>query len=213
MLELSKTTKRGVILGEQSYGKGTVQNVRGLKDFLRDKQEDKLGLLKYTIAKFYRVSGGSTQHKGVTPDIQYPSIYNSEDFGESSKPSALPWDQIAKADFTPLNYVDDQLLKDLRLRHNQRLKNDQSLVDLQYDVNQVKKDRQRDQVSLSFNTRKKEQEDREQQRAARVKIGNSLSELEANKVSDRSLEDLKDTYLKESIKLLADQIQSRKTRG
>lgn len=205
--------QRGVILGEQSYGKGTVQNVRGLQDFLRDKQEEDLGLLKYTIAKFYRASGGSTQHKGVTPDIQYPSIYDAEDFGESSKPSALPWDQVPTADFTPLDYVDDELLKALRTRHNQRLKNDQSLVDLQYDVEQVKKDRQREQVSLNLSVRQKEKEDREQKRAARVKIGASLSELEANKVADRSLDDLKDTYLKESIKLLADQIQAGKSRG
>lgn len=205
--------QRGVILGEQSYGKGTVQNVRGLQDFLRDKQEEDLGLLKYTIAKFYRASGGSTQHKGVTPDIQYPSIYDAEDFGESSKPSALPWDQVPTADFTPLDYVDAELLKALRTRHNQRLKNDQSLVDLQYDVEQVKKDRQREQVSLNLSVRQKEKEDREQKRAARVKIGASLSELEANKVADRSLDDLKDTYLKESIKLLADQIQAGKSRG
>ncbi len=205
--------KRGVILGEQSYGKGTVQNVRGLQDFLREKQEEDLGLLKFTIAKFYRASGGSTQHKGVTPDIQYPSIYNAEEFGESSKPSALPWDQIATADFTPLDYVDDKLLRDLRTRHNQRLKSDQSLVDLQYDVDQVKKDRERNMISLNLEVRKKEREDREKQRNAKVKIGGSLSELEANKVADRSLDDLKDTYLKESIKLLADQIQSTKSRG
>ena len=205
--------KRGVILGEQSYGKGTVQNVRGLQDFLRDKQEEELGLLKYTIAKFYRASGGSTQHKGVTPDIQYPSIYNAEEFGESSKPSALPWDQIPTADFTPLDYVNDDLLKALRTRHNQRLKNDQTLVDLQYDVEQVKKDRMREQVSLNLSVRQKEKKDREEKRAARVKIGASLTELEANKVEDRSLDDLKDTYLKESIKLLADQIQSGKSKG
>ena len=205
--------KRGVILGEQSYGKGTVQNVRGLQDFLRDKQEEELGLLKYTIAKFYRASGGSTQHKGVTPDIQYPSIYNAEEFGESSKPSALPWDQIPTADFTPLDYVNDDLLKALRTRHNQRLKNDQTLVDLQYDVEQVKKDRMREQVSLNLSVRQKEKKEREEKRAARVKIGASLTELEANKVEDRSLEDLKDTYLKESIKLLADQIQSGKSKG
>ena len=205
--------KRGVIVGEQTYGKGTVQNVRGLEEFLRGGNEDKLGLLKFTIAKFYRVSGSSTQHKGVTPDIEYPSIFSAEEFGESSKPSALPWDKIAAAQFTPLNYVDAGMLALLRDQHKKRLKDDQSLVDLQYDVEEAKKNRSRTEVSLNYEVRKKEQEDREQRRAARVKIGASLSELEANKVQDRSLDDLKDAYLKESIKLLADQIQVSKRRG
>jgi len=204
--------KRGVVVGEQTYGKGTVQNVRGLKDFLRQPGEEELGLLKFTIAKFYRVTGSSTQHRGVTPDIEYPSIYSAAEFGESSKPSALPWDKIAAAPFKPMDYVDNDMLSILQKRHDERLKKDQALLDLQYDIAELAKNRSQKVVSLNYNQRKKEQDDRKEKRDARVKIGASLSELEANKVQDRSLEDMKDAYLKESIKLLADQIQAGKKR-
>jgi carboxyl-terminal processing protease len=205
--------KRGVIVGEQSYGKGTVQQVRGLNEFLRQSTGEELGLMKYTIAKFYRVTGSSTQHKGVSPDIEFPSVYSAEEFGESSQPSALPWDKIDATNFKPLNYVDDQMLSSLKKLHNQRMKTDQLLLDLQFDINELKKSRARKEVSLNYDVRKKEQEDLEQRRAARVKVGASLSELEANKVKDRSLDDLKDPYLKESIRLLADQIQATKKKG
>lgn len=205
--------KRGVVVGEQTYGKGTVQNVRGLNDFMREPTEDKLGLLKYTIAKFYRVTGSSTQHLGVTPDIQYPSAYGGIEFGESSQPSALPWDKIASAQFSPLDFVDNDLLSVLNKRHAGRLKTDQSLLDYQFDISVLQDARKLKQVSLNYDQRKKEQEEREQLRASRVKVGDSLSELEASKVKDRSLDDLKDPYLKESIILLAEQIAAKKKRG
>ena len=205
--------RRGVVVGEQTYGKGTVQNVRGLNDFLRERSDDKLGLIKYTIAKFYRVTGSSTQHLGVTPDIEFPSAFSAKEFGESSQASALPWDKIGRAQFTPLDYVDQQLLTTLNVRHQSRLRTDQSLVDYQYDLEKLKSDRELQQVSLNYDTRKKQQEAREQERASRVKVGDSLGELEANKVVDRSLDELKDPYLKESIILLAEQIAARKKRG
>lgn len=205
--------KRGVVVGEQTYGKGTVQNVRGLNDFMREPTQDKLGLLKYTIAKFYRVTGSSTQHLGVTPDIQFPSAYGGSEFGESSQPSALPWDKIASAQFTPLDYVDKDLISVLNKRHAGRLKTDQSMLDYQYDISVLQEARKLQEVSLNYDKRKKEQDEREQRRASRVKVGDSLSELEASKVKDRSLDDLKDPYLKESIILLAEQIAAKKKRG
>lgn len=205
--------RRGVVVGEQTYGKGTVQNVRGLNDFMREPTQDKLGLLKYTIAKFYRVTGSSTQHLGVTPDIQFPSAYGGSEFGESSQPSALPWDKIASAQFTPLDFVDRDLISVLNKRHAGRLKTDQSMLDYQYDISVLKEARKLQEVSLNYDKRKKEQDEREQQRASRVKVGDSLSELEASKVKDRSLDDLKDPYLKESIILLAEQIAAKKKRG
>lgn len=205
--------KRGVVVGEQTYGKGTVQNVRGLNDFMREPTEDKLGLLKYTIAKFYRVTGSSTQHLGVTPDIEFPSAYGGSEFGESSQPSALPWDKIASAQFKPLDFVDKDLISVLNNRHAGRLKTDQSMLDYQYDISVLQEARKLQQVSLNYDKRKKEQEEREQERASRVKVGDSLSELEASKVKDRSLDDLKDPYLKESIILLAEQIAAKKKRG
>ncbi|MBK7264795.1 MAG: carboxy terminal-processing peptidase [Ignavibacteriales bacterium] len=83
---------RGVIMGEQSFGKGTVQN---LVDLDKVSGGEKMGQLTLTIAKFYRISGGSTQHKGVVPDIMFPSAFDPNETGESSYPTALPWDKIA----------------------------------------------------------------------------------------------------------------------
>ncbi|MEC7752975.1 carboxy terminal-processing peptidase [Roseivirga sp. UBA1976] len=205
--------KRGVIVGEQSYGKGTVQNVRGLNDFIRGAEDEELGLIKFTIAKFYRVTGSSTQHRGVTPDIEFPSLYSAEDFGESSQPSALPWDKIEAANYKPMNYVNDAMIAALKRQHQKRLKEEQTLVDLQFDIQELQKNRKRTEVSLNYEVRKKEQEDLDKRRASQVKIGASLTELEANKVKDRSLDDIKDPYLKESIRLLADQIQAAKRKG
>lgn len=204
---------RGVIVGEQTYGKGTVQNVRGLSEFLRGPKDDNLGLIKFTMAKFYRVTGSSTQHLGVSPDVAFPSAFGAEEFGESSKPSALPWDKIASAAFQPLDYVNQDLIKTLNAQHQSRMQSEQDLVDLQYDIAQAKKNRKVTTVSLNYAQRKSEQEKAEEQRAARVKIGSSLSELEANKVKDRSLNDLKDVYLKEGLLLLADQIEAKKRKG
>ncbi|OGU57359.1 MAG: tail-specific protease, partial [Ignavibacteria bacterium RBG_13_36_8] len=84
---------RGIIIGEQTYGKGTVQNLMELNRFMPTVR-DKLGQLKLTIAKYYRVTGSSTQNMGVVPDILYPATVPHDEFGESSRPSALPWDKI-----------------------------------------------------------------------------------------------------------------------
>lgn len=84
---------RGVVVGESTFGKGTVQQVIDLDRFISDPNND-VGQLKVTLQKFYRVTGSSTQHKGVTPDIKLPSAFGAEQFGESSRPSALPWDEI-----------------------------------------------------------------------------------------------------------------------
>ncbi|KYG76757.1 carboxy terminal-processing peptidase [Roseivirga echinicomitans] len=205
--------KRAVIVGEQTYGKGTVQNVRGLNDFLREPTTDELGLIKYTIAKFYRVTGSSTQHLGVSPDISLPSAFSAKEFGESSKPSALPWDKIPAAKFTPLNYVDNDLIAQLKKSHEERLKTDQSLVDYQYDINELNKARAKTSVSLNYDTRKKEADDFEKKRDARVKIGDSLKELGSSKGVNHSLNELKDPFLKESIILLAEQIAAKKSKG
>jgi carboxyl-terminal processing protease len=203
--------KRAVIVGEQTYGKGTVQNVRGLNDFLREPTTDELGLIKYTIAKFYRVTGSSTQHLGVSPDISFPSAFSAKEFGESSKPSALPWDKIPAAQFTALNYVDNNLINSLKKSHEMRLKTEQSLLDYQYDLRELNAARSLKSISLNYDIRKKELEDRDAKREARVKIGDSLNDIEMGKMVNRSLDDLKDPLLKESIVLLAEQIAAKKS--
>ena len=84
---------RGIIVGEQSFGKGTVQSLVALQE----------GQLKITESKFYRISGESTQHRGVLPDILFPSLFDPTQIGESALDNALAWDQIAPARFNRYN--------------------------------------------------------------------------------------------------------------
>ena len=100
---------RGVIMGSQTFGKGTVQSVRSLNH----------GQIKITQAKFYRVSGGSTQHKGVMPDILLPSAIDKTEIGEDALPEALPWDAIAPVEHTKYTSTVDTL-DQLKSRHDTR---------------------------------------------------------------------------------------------
>ena len=95
--------KRGIVVGSKhSYGKGTVQNVIDLNQFIRGNSYGDLGALKTTIQKFYRINGGSTQREGVMSDIVFPDRYSYLDMGERDEESALPWDKIAPAKYEPL---------------------------------------------------------------------------------------------------------------
>ena len=114
---------RGIIVGEQSFGKGTVQSLVPLQE----------GQLKITESKFYRVSGGSTQHRGVVPDINYPSLFDPEKIGESALDNALAWDQIAPTRFNRYNNY-DSILPTLASLHNARAANDPDYQFLQDQV-------------------------------------------------------------------------------
>jgi carboxyl-terminal processing protease len=110
---------RAIIVGSQSFGKGTVQDVTGLSS----------GQLKLTISKFYRVSGDSTQHRGVVPDIEFPSVYDKEEVGESHKDNALPWDNIHAVPYKRLSGV-QQYVPLLTSSHQQRIVSDPDFVHL-----------------------------------------------------------------------------------
>lgn len=93
--------KRAIVIGsEQTYGKGTVQNVIDLNRWVRNSDFGDLGALKITTQKFYRVNGGSTQLEGVKSDVVVPDRYSYIDLGEKDQENPLPWDQIAPADYT-----------------------------------------------------------------------------------------------------------------
>src|SRR5690606_14128342 len=155
--------KRGVVIGEQSYGKGTVQNLLDLGRFVPGKDES--GQVKVTLAKFYRVTGSSTQHRGVTPDIELPSIFSAEEFGESSQKSALPWDQIAPTNFKPANMLSEAALQQLKAEYQTRLKNDAILKELIEDTEMIKETRKDSRISLMESKRIKEREEEEERRA------------------------------------------------
>ena len=114
---------RGIVVGEQSFGKGTVQSLVPLQE----------GQLKITESKFYRVSGESTQHRGVIPDITYPSLFDPEEIGESALDNALAWDQIAPARFN--RYHDyGAIMPMLTTLHEKRAANDPDYLYLQDQV-------------------------------------------------------------------------------
>lgn len=108
---------RALILGGQTFGKGTVQTIQPLNH----------GELKLTLAKFYRVSGQSTQHQGVLPDIAYPNIVDTQEIGESALPEAMPWDSI-KAAINPESNPYKPFLAELKARHESRTANDPDFV-------------------------------------------------------------------------------------
>ena len=113
--------RRGIILGEDTFGKGTVQNLIDLDRYAEDSNVP-LGQLKVTIAQFFRVSGASTQHRGVTPDIQIPSAQVINEYGERSLKNALPWDEIDPVEFASYpESIQESQLSTLRSLHEGRV--------------------------------------------------------------------------------------------
>lgn len=212
--------KRGIIVGGQTFGKGTVQTLIDLNQWL-PKEQDKVGQVKMTIQKFYRINGSSTQHKGVTPDIELPSGYSAEEYGESSQPSALPWDQIAATQFDISTTLNDKILSRLRDRFEGRLKSDVELKKLSQELADFKKAKENTVVSLQESKRKKERDEAEKKRLALKKESaedpDEIDETgtpapataQADKAKDKPKKKPKDLYLTETGRILADYIVAR----
>ncbi|MGD9328782.1 MAG: carboxy terminal-processing peptidase, partial [Cyclobacteriaceae bacterium] len=199
--------RRGVVIGEQSYGKGTVQNLLDIDRFLPS-WEEKPGQVKMTIAKFYRVTGSSTQNKGVTPDIELPSRFSAEDFGESALPSALPWDKINSSKFKTMNSIDDQIIRKLAREHEKRLKDDPYLRELINLNDDFKKMQELSELSLNLEERKNQQKELEQINADREELYGTLREGETNEVIFEESE-VEDAYLREGLNVVADWLTFR----
>ena len=198
--------KRGVVIGEQSYGKGTVQSVIDLSRYLKVPEDEKVGQLKLTLQKFYRVTGSSTQHMGVHPDIDLPSAFDAEEFGESSNPSALPWDQIRATRFSSTNDVSPDVLSRLENDYQQRLTSDVELRNLVAETTELKNNLNKTRVSLNYDARKKEMEEAEKRRSARNSIKNTRIDPE-NQITEE-IESINDKYLREGVIILSDYINS-----
>lgn len=223
---------RGVIVGENSFGKGTVQNLidlnRPVSSYLNRliayKQSEsstelddlisirnginandiKLGQLKLTLAKFYRATGSSTQRLGVLPDVHFPSPFDPESFGESSRSNALPWDEISTANFEPTNQVSEELRDHLFNMYLTDLTNDPQLKKLVTDVEDAKNENKITSVSLNIEQRRQQQVERE----ARNELSTEL-DLGDITTEEKSVEKLReDPYLKEALKLLAEMAKS-----
>ena len=148
---------RGLIVGQQTFGKGTVQNLYELDQYSRSTQEPGLGQLTLTMGKFYRVNGGSTQHKGVIPDITLPSAIDSSEVGESSRDRALPWDQIAATPFRATQPLDAAITQLTRFESTE-LSGNPDMRYLEADIAAVDQLRAQQGVSLNLEARKQERE-------------------------------------------------------
>ncbi len=201
--------ERGLILGEQTYGKGTVQNLIDLNRFLPN-SGNKFGQVKLTIAKFYRVTGSSTQHKGVEPDIAYPSAFSADEYGESSKPSALPWDKIQSTKFQTYNEI-NSVLPTLKEKHDSRIQNNIEFQFLVEDINEMKERRSKNSYSLNFEVRKQEKETAEQKKKLRDEERQKSTQLTIKGDEEVKKENLKvdDPLLEESGHILADFILAK----
>lgn len=202
--------ERGIIIGSQTFGKGTVQTLIPLNR----------GQLKVTAAKFYRVSGQSTQHQGIIPDIEFPEIYDVERIGESSLDDALPWDMIQPAVYPRGNSI-QPLLSELNARHEKRVADDPDFEYLRALAAKAREESKRTHMTLNEATRAAEQKREETWRldlenALRAAKGEpllkSIDELEEETASllDGSEDEedpAKDALLRESGQILVDYIQ------
>lgn len=190
--------KRGVIVGESTFGKGTVQAVLDLAQWIPD--QDKVGQLNLTTQKFYRVTGSSTQNKGVTPDILLPSPFDPQQFGESSRPNALPWDNIRKADFQPAVNINDKLVANLSRDYQERLKFDASLKKFAGDMEEARKNYGETTISLNEAQRRMQMEEAKK-KTAELPLDTKVTK-EGIPVDD--LNSLKDEPLREGLLILSD---------
>ncbi|MEK9670092.1 MAG: carboxy terminal-processing peptidase [Gammaproteobacteria bacterium] len=193
---------RGLVIGSQTFGKGTVQALLPVNE----------GQLKLTIAKFYRISGQSTQHQGVIPDIQFPSAFDPKEIGESALDTALPWDQIRSLRYRPLDTPQARVAQ-LIDRHQARIASDPNFKALLKRTERALKLSSETGISLHLATRLKEREDNNQallniENARRTGLGlptiKSVSELESD-AKDADPKD--DASLMESARILLDEIQ------
>ena len=196
---------RGVVVGESTYGKGTVQTVIDLDKFINEPGND-VGELKLTFQKFYRVTGSSTQHKGVIPDIKLPTALDPQQFGESSRPSALPWDEIRGTLYEKTPVVNAKLIAGLNKSYHERLKTDANLNRFVDSTAVTRKSLKDTRVSLNEEVRKKEMAEA-QKRAAEIKLNTKIVGKETETTSD--LGELADEYLREGLFILGDIITTK----
>lgn len=148
---------RGVVIGQQTFGKGTVQNLYELDQFGHATGSTGLGQLTLTIGKFYRVNGGSTQHRGVIPDVKLPSVIDVATVGESSRDRALPWDQIPATRYVPSQPLDSAISQLTRFE-TASMTTDPDMRFLEADIKATDQLRAQKSVSLNLEARKQERE-------------------------------------------------------
>ena len=156
---------RALVIGETTFGKGTVQNLLDL-DTMAGNDSPKFGQLKLTIAQFFRVNGGSTQHRGVVPDIGFPTTWDPAEYGESALDNALPWTSITPADYSGAGNF-RELTPALMKRHDARVAKNREYQWWLEDLAEYKRQRLDTEISLLESARKAERDAQEQRKKAR----------------------------------------------
>jgi carboxyl-terminal processing protease len=177
---------RALIIGQQTYGKGTVQNAHPLNYTIFGRKPE-LGQLNVTIGKYYRITGGSTQDRGVTPDIAMPSLIDTNEVGESTRDRALPWDTINAADFKVEGDL-KPVAASLQKLHDERTKDSPDFVFLKQDIAALDAMRNQKTLSLSIKVREAERARLDKERLARENTWRAAHDVKPL----TSLEDLKD---------------------
>lgn len=217
---------RGIILGSTSFGKGTVQRVFGLEEFYRgDPALQPPGSLKLTLQKFYRINGGSTQLKGVTPDIDLPDAFSQMDFGERKDEFSLPWDQVAKADYKTLNYNVD--FNQLKTRSKQRVSSNAAFNVIKKNATRIKQQMDDNRYSLNLNkfreqmkeskdlAKQLEELNQSKETVIATNLAADLPNIKADSISIKRNEEWlkiirKDAYVNEAANVLIDWNSSKK---
>ncbi|MBZ4679791.1 MAG: C-terminal processing peptidase [Shewanella sp.] len=204
---------RALIIGESTFGKGTVQQHKSLGR-IYDLYEKPVGHVQYTIAKFYRINGGSTQLKGVTPDIPFPSALEPGEYGEAEEDNALPWDKVPVAKYQPLGEISAEMVGNLAKRHQSRIKQDVEFGYILQDIGEFKKHHKEKSVSLVESERLAERDKDDQKQLARLnerRVDHGLEPLKSLDDDENVSEDEKkietpDAFLDEAVYITLDMV-------
>jgi carboxyl-terminal processing protease len=198
--------QRGLVVGQQTYGKGSVQNLYPLDRYALGPKAG-FGQLTVTIGKYYRVTGDSTQHRGVEPDIVLPSLLDTADIGESTRESALPWDRINAARYTPES-AELPVVAIISRAHEQRVAQNPDFVALQGDVDALTELRNQRDVSLNLEKRRAERDAVDADRLARENARRVARGLEPlTNVAALEDSDPPDAVLDEAVEIAADAVE------
>ena len=202
---------RAIIVGQQTFGKGTVQQSRSL-NFVYDLDKDPLGYIQYTIQKFYRINGGSTQLKGVDADIKFPEIINAAKTGESFEDNALPWDKIPAASYQEAGHARDAV-ETLTQKHEERVAKNPEFIVVNEDIAIRKERDERKFMSLNLAERQKENKEDEDRRLKNLNERFKREGKKPLKDIDALPKDYEapDFYLKETEQMMVDWLEIDKT--
>lgn len=198
---------RAIIVGQQTFGKGTVQQSRSL-NFVYDLDKDPLGYIQYTIQKFYRINGGSTQLKGVDADIKFPEIINAAKTGESFEDNALPWDKIPAASYQEAGHARDAV-ETLTQKHEERVAKNPEFIVVNEDIAIRKERDERKFMSLNLAERQKENKEDEDRRLKNLNERFKREGKKPLKDIDALPKDYEapDFYLKETEQMMVDWLE------